>query len=110
MSERMAIERQRVKLIALQVVIALVSVPLILRMVPPNGFYGFRTRVTMSSGEIWYSANAFMGWALLVAAAIAAIVLWILPATVKRWMLWATYLVPLLGAFAVSFMYVKQLP
>jgi uncharacterized membrane protein len=72
-----------VTLIALQIVIALVSMPLILKLVPPNGFYGFRTAVTMSSKDVWYPANAFIGWALLVAAGVAATVLWILPPNVK---------------------------
>jgi uncharacterized membrane protein len=57
--------------------------PLILKLVPPNGFYGFRTAVTMSNKDVWYPANAFIGWALLVAAGVAATVLWILPPNVK---------------------------
>ncbi len=33
------------------------SVPLILRKVPPNPFYGLRTKATFSSHRVWYAAN-----------------------------------------------------
>ena len=49
-------------------VIALVSIPLILKVVPPNHFYGFRTPSTLSNRTLWYRANVFAGWALLIAA------------------------------------------
>jgi predicted neutral ceramidase superfamily lipid hydrolase len=64
---------------------------------------------TQSSPAIWYPANAFMGWALLIAAVISAVLLTILPATVKRWLLLATFLVPVLGAIAASFVYLNRL-
>ena len=65
-------ERRRARLIASCIVFALISIPLILRVVPPNGVYGFRNSTTLSSKAIWYPANAFAGWALLVAAAVSA--------------------------------------
>ena len=99
----------RARLFASCVLVAIISVPLILGVVPPNGIYGFRTAVTRSSRAIWYPANAFMGWALLVAAVISAVLLTILPATVKRWLLLATFLVPMLGAIAASFVYLNRL-
>ena len=52
--------------------IAIVSVPLILKLVPRNRFYGFRTPATLSSDEIWFRANRFAGWALLIAAGVSA--------------------------------------
>jgi hypothetical protein len=107
--EPMAAERYRWRLVASCVVIAAISVPLILRRVPPNGVYGFRTNLTRSSTDIWYSANAFMGWALLVAAIMSAGALTVLPATAKRWLLLATFLVPLLSAVVASFMYLERL-
>jgi hypothetical protein len=108
--EPMAAERYRWRLVAACIVIAAIRVPPILRMVPPNGVYGFRTRVTLSSGDIWYSANAFMGWALLVAAVISGGAVTLLPATAKRWVLLATYLAPFLCAVVASFMYLERLP
>ena len=78
-------------------------------MVPPNGIYGFRTSATQSSRAIWYPANAFMGWALLVGAVVSATFLVVLPGTVKRWFLWAAFLAPMFGAIVASFVYLKQL-
>ena len=48
-------------------VVMLSSIPLALGIVPPNCFYGFRTPKTRSSPKIWYPANRFAGWSLLVA-------------------------------------------
>ena len=107
--EPMAAERYRWRLVASCVAIAAISVPLILRRVPPNGVYGFRTNLTRSSTDIWYAANAFMGWALLVAAIMSAGALTFLPETAKRWLLLATFLVPLLCAVVASFMYLERL-
>ena len=38
-----------------------VSIPLIMRKVPPNSFYGCRTRKTLSNSRIWYEANHIAG-------------------------------------------------
>ena len=38
-----------------------ISIPLILEKIPPNRWYGFRTRKTLSNKEIWYKANKYMG-------------------------------------------------
>ena len=58
--------------------LAVLSVPLILRRVPPNGMYGFRVPQTLSDPDVWYDANAFAGRYLLltgVATVLAAILL-----------------------------------
>jgi hypothetical protein len=99
----------RARLIASCVVFAMISIPLILRLVPPNGIYGFRTGATQSSRAIWYPANAFMGWALLAAAAIGATLQVVLPPTVKRWFLWAAFVIPVIGAIVTSLAYVSRL-
>jgi hypothetical protein len=50
------------------------SIPLLLGRVPPNHWYGFRTRLTLSDPSIWYPVNAWgarrllwLGGATLVA-------------------------------------------
>jgi hypothetical protein len=64
-------------LLTVCVISAVTSVPLALRLVPPNPFYGFKTRFTRSRRDVWYDANAFMGWAMLAASlASAAVLLW----------------------------------
>ena len=35
------------------------SIPLLLNKVPPNLWYGFRTRLTLSDPQIWYPVNAW---------------------------------------------------
>jgi uncharacterized membrane protein len=52
------------------VVIIAVSIPLIFRMIPRNGFYGFRVPKTLASDSVWYPANQASGIALLVAGCI----------------------------------------
>lgn len=50
--------------------IAAFSVPLALRMVPPNRFYGFRTAQTLGDRAVWFRVNRLAGWALLVAVSL----------------------------------------
>jgi len=48
-------------------ILAGLSVPLMLRKIPPNGLYGFRVKKTMEHPEIWYPVNAYGGkWLLAV--------------------------------------------
>lgn len=108
-NQPMAVEHYRWQLVASCVLIAVISVPLIFKMVPPNGVYGFRTSLTRSSSDIWYQANAFMGWVLLAAAVASGTALAMLPATVKQWQLYVTFLGPLLCAVAASFAYLSRL-
>ncbi len=44
-----------------------ISIPLILRKVPPNKWYGFRVPKTFASEKIWYDANQIAGYDLLYA-------------------------------------------
>lgn len=46
------------------------AVPLMLKLVPRNWLYGFRTPRTMASDEVWYPANQVCGVTLLIAGAI----------------------------------------
>jgi hypothetical protein len=108
-SDPMAAERYRARLVASCFVIAAISIPLILHLVPPNGVYGFRTSVTQSSVDIWYAANAFMGWALLMGAVVSGAGLAYLPETAKRWRFLVAFLLPLLTAVVASFAYLGRL-
>jgi hypothetical protein len=47
------------------VLLILFAVPLWMRMVPPNRFYGVRTRATLSDQQQWYAVNARAGFDLL---------------------------------------------
>jgi hypothetical protein len=102
-------EPQRARLFASCAGLVLISIPLILKVVPPNGSYGFRTPLTRSSPEVWYAANAFMGWAFVAAAAISATLFAILPTTVGRWLLWMAFFLPLAGAIAATVLYLQRI-
>jgi uncharacterized membrane protein len=53
------------------------AVPLILQKVPPNRIYGFRTRNTISTEWIWYKANRFVGYGLVVSALASLLILYV---------------------------------
>ena len=42
------------------------SIPMILKKIPPNGLYGFRVPATMNNPALWYDVNTYSGWRLLV--------------------------------------------
>ena len=56
-------------------VLALVALPLAMRLVPPNPIYGVRTDRTLRDNTLWYNVNAVGGQLLLVAVGISAILL-----------------------------------
>ena len=52
---------------AVGLLLAGLSIPLIVGLVPPNRFYGFRTVKTLSDARIWYAVNRVAGWDTLAA-------------------------------------------
>lgn len=60
--------------IALPLITIVTAIPLVLQKVPPNWWYGFRTRKTMSDTDIWYRANYLGGAALLLSGIVALVV------------------------------------
>lgn len=59
--------------------IVALAIPLVLRLVPPNSLYGFRTTKTLSSPEIWFPANRASGLFLIGGAVLSAVfnvILW----------------------------------
>jgi hypothetical protein len=59
--------------IVCNVVFAVLAVPLMLRKVPPNMLYGYRTRATLTDETVWYDANAHFGRGLLVSSAVSGV-------------------------------------
>ena len=62
--------------------LAALSVPLILRRIPPNPWYGFRVQQTLNHPDVWYAANAYAGWRLFwtgIATIVGAIALYRVP-------------------------------
>jgi len=91
-------------------IIAVASVPLILKLVPPNGAYGFRTQQTLADPELWFRANRFAGCALFIASGVSAIILLSQPGWASGSSLTglAVLVVPLVIALAASFAYVRR--
>ncbi len=95
---------------------AVLAIPLILRGVPPNIWYGFRTSKTLSDQRIWYEANATSGRYLLVASmmslALGAGLIWLAPDVPENQRIaWSTlgYLAALAAAVAASFIQLRRL-
>jgi uncharacterized membrane protein len=102
--------------VAVPLLILLLSIPMILGKVPPNGLYGFRTPKTFSSPEIWYPANRASGWFMLAAMAAAICfnlaLWWTYPEwPLERTVLWMTggMMVPLAISILASFIYLGRL-
>jgi hypothetical protein len=66
-------EKGLITILAVDGVLALIAIPLVLRKVPRNVAYGYRTRKTLSDDFIWYEANAHFGRGLLVACLVSAV-------------------------------------
>jgi hypothetical protein len=47
--------------------LSLLSVPLILRWVGPNPFYGLRVKATLKDPQLWFDVNSYAGWWMLAA-------------------------------------------
>jgi len=65
----------RVLFIAFPALTFALGIPLILRLVPPNRFYGFRTTTTYSSADAWYQINFATGLALVAAGVVAGLLI-----------------------------------
>jgi len=91
-------------------VIAVAAIPLILKIVPPNRFYGFRTSRTLSNRELWLRVNRFAGWALLIAAAVSASAFVLLPelASGRSFLGLLIFIVPLVTALGASVVYLRK--
>ena len=91
-------------------IIAVISIPLILKLVPPNGVYGFRTQRTLENSELWFRANRFAGCALFIAAAASAAILLFKPeyASGRSLVGVAVLVVPLIIAVLASLVYVQR--
>lgn len=50
----------------------LLAIPLILRKIPRNSLYGFRTLKTLKSDRVWYEANFFFGWGMVFSSLTSA--------------------------------------
>jgi uncharacterized membrane protein len=82
-----------------------------LKAVPPNKVYGFRTRQTLANRELWFRANRFAGAALFIAAGTSAVIFLLQPgyASGRSAVGLAVFVVPLIAALFASLAYVRSL-
>ena len=92
------------QLLGVCAVLALISLPLIVGLIPPNRFYGFRTSKTLGDSAIWYRANRFAGFAILAASAISTTLIMTMPLVPPLLAL----LVPMLAAVGACFAYLRR--
>lgn len=72
----------------------LFGIPLLLALVPPNRWFGFRAARAVSNPAVWYPVNRTAGAALMIAGLLAALMNLILvlclgdapPAPVSTWL------------------------
>ena len=62
-------------LLILLMVIGAAGIPQMLGIVPPNPYYGWPTRRSSSKPELWKQVNMFLGRAVVIACALAAILI-----------------------------------
>jgi uncharacterized membrane protein len=91
------------------VVVALAAIPLALKLIPPNRVYGLRTKRTLANRDLWFRANRFAGWALLIASAVSASVFVILPqlASGRSFIGLLVFVVPVFVALVASWVNVR---
>ena len=75
---------------ALGPVLLLISIPLILRWVPPNRIYGFRIPPTLRNPSVWYDTNAQSGRHFFVLGLLMIAIEFAAPDGTRSRMLWLT--------------------
>src|ERR1700719_2005781 len=63
----------RMLFVGLPALILVLGIPLAMKLVPPNQFYGFRTSATFSSPAAWYQINFAAGVALAASGVVAGL-------------------------------------
>jgi hypothetical protein len=90
--------------------VATIGVPLMLKIVPPNAYYGYPARRMASKPEHWVNVNQFAGRVLVGAAAFTALVLMLYNGTWLRsgWAQFFAFLVPLGAAIGATVWYERK--
>ncbi len=51
-------------------ILCIISLPMIMKKIKPNGLYGFRVKKTLENPDIWYAVNCYSGKWLLVTGSV----------------------------------------
>ncbi len=92
--------------------LAVIGVPLGLKLIPQNPVYGVRTRRTLRDEATWFEVNRIGGWALVGAAAVTAILVMIYNGTWLRpwWAQLGVLVVMVAIAVGATLAYERKLP
>jgi glucose-6-phosphate-specific signal transduction histidine kinase len=55
----------------LAVLFIVIGIPLALKLIGPNAWYGVRLTSTMENPDTWYAVNSLAGWCMVVAGGIS---------------------------------------
>ena len=72
---------------AIGVLLVVISLPLMLRWIPPNHVYGLRIPATLNDKSVWYDANALSGRHLFVLGVVMVALEFVLPVSMRMWTL-----------------------
>ena len=91
-------------------IVATAGVPLMLKIVPPNPYYGYPTRHLNSKPERWIQVNLFAGRCLVGAAAFTVLMLLFYNGTWLRsgWAQLLVFIIPLGLAVGATFLYERK--
>ena len=94
-------------------IVILLAVPLALKLIGPNHFYGFRSQLTLANDSVWYRGNSFLGYALIIAGFSAVFFLWSTSGTTfakeNSWIPLAATFAPIVLAVGSTVLYINHL-
>ncbi len=99
------------------ILVIVLSVPLCLKLIPRNRFYGVRMRKTLASDENWYPINQRAGYLMILASLVYLLVGRAYPVGLdspfegfRWWLHLAAFTIPLAIVFIKIAFEVKKLP
>lgn len=96
--------------------LAAISIPLILKKIGPNPWYGFRVKKTLDDPAVWYPVNAYAAKRLLavgIISSLSAVLLFFVPGLDLKTYALACVGIVLGGLFVTlvqSFFYLRSFP
>jgi hypothetical protein len=91
-------------------IVATIGIPLMLKLVPPNPYYGYPARSMASKPDRWLAVNQFAGRALVAAAIVTALALMLYNGTWLRsgWAQLFSFLIPLGAAIGATIWFERR--
>jgi len=81
--------------------------PLIFKLIPPNRFYGVRTKKTLADKDTWYRVNMQCGWIGIISSLIYLGVMFAVPYH-KEFSIFLVHLAAFAGPWGILILYVRK--